>query len=501
MAYAAAAISARSSASYNNRSVVPISTAAFARLKRPNSVSIRIPSGSQVQPKEIFDICQNIFEINPVSVAKGNKGDILVTTNNPAEKTKILKFSTVKTNAGDTLGIFDPSNIIAFVNVYSVPFELHDDAVVRKLMRYGTVHSIRRGHHAEMPGCENGARHLRMHLHKNIPSFIHFGSESFRVRYTGQPETCRRCDQHGHTVAQCQRSRCFNCNMMDHNFTSCKLNRICAICGSARHDITECVEWTPHEEDFDDLGMDFDSQANEGENSGNKKESEEKPDEDIDEVEERNDDEVDDGNLADNDGEDEDDATDIEGDKKTPEASTLASDTVEEPTPSEPPSSAPANPFANIAFAPTPPATTFTFTPSQSLFTPTPTPSFPEESLEDIFSKIPPKIFLDPPQNQASINPTTEEPKPQRPPRKTTSKPIPPPKPSKPNHPADTDKAIQSDASTSSKRAHGESSGSSTVGSVIENRQNKKSSARPPKKKTEKSFVSRITNKFNSSKD
>ncbi len=36
---------------------------------------------------------------------------------------------------------------------------------------------------------------------------------------------------------------------------------MCAICGSARHDISECVEWMPHEEDFDNFGIDIDSQV------------------------------------------------------------------------------------------------------------------------------------------------------------------------------------------------------------------------------------------------
>ncbi len=180
MAYAAAAAQ-RSASKKNNCSVIPILTAAFATLKRQNSVCLRISSGPQVQPREVFDIYKNIFEINPIFVAKSNNGDILVRTNNPAEKSKILKFSAVKTKDGDTLGIIDPSNVIAYVNVYSVPFELHNDAIVRKLRRYGTVHSIRRGHHADMPECENGARHLRMHLHKSIPSFIHFDSESLHV--------------------------------------------------------------------------------------------------------------------------------------------------------------------------------------------------------------------------------------------------------------------------------------------------------------------------------
>ncbi len=454
MAYAAAAAASSRITMYSQANSFPTATGAFGRLKRPNSVSLRVPTGCKVDPKEIYEICQDIFELRPISLSKSTSGDIIITTKDPEEKKKIMKFAAVKVRSGETLGIFDPASTIAFVNVYSVPFELHDDAVVRKLERYGKVLSIRRGHHALMPECENGIRHLRMNLRQAIPSFIHFGSESFRVRYTGQPETCRRCDQLGHNASNCRRSRCFNCGKMDHTITACPLNKICAICGSARHDISECVEWTPHEEDFDNFGMDIHSQvmAAEGESQAPEEdETNEDNEEDVDEDE-------DDGNEADD---DEDDEEQSDPEKDSP---TLAPNTEEEPTPSTISDPAPPNPFANIAFNQTGKTQQFSFTPSQFLFKDT-----QPDSLDQLLSKRQPKVHLTPSSASPNINPPSQatippsaSPKPQRPPKKSSQKPTLPPKPTA-SKPSQQKTGIHSDASTSSKRVLEDSSGSSTV--------------------------------------
>ncbi len=498
MAYAAAAAPSSRITMYSQANAFPTATGAFGRLKRPNSVSLRVPTGCKVEPREIYDLCESVFELRPISLSKSTNGDIIITTKDSEQKKKIMKFAALKISSGETLGIFDPASTIAFINVYSVPFELHDDAVVRKLQKYGSVLSIRRGHHASMPECENGIRHLRMNLRRAIPSFIHFGSESFRVRYTGQPETCRRCDECGHNASSCKRSRCFNCGKMDHTNAACPLNKICAICGSARHDISECVEWIPHEEDFDNFGMDIHSEVMtaEGENQAPEEdESNQNIEEEVEEGAEDVGEDEDDGNEADDDDDDEE-TSDPEKDSPT-----LAPNTEEEPTPSTLSDPAPPNPFANIAFNKTGQTQKFTFTPSQTLFTDT-----QPDSLEELFSKRPPKVHLTPSTAPASINLPSKatiqpsaSPKPQRPPKKTSRKPTLPPKPTG-SQPSQQETATQSDASSSSKRPIEESSGSSTVGSVIENNDKKKTSTRPPKKKSE-SFVSRFTNKFNNNKD
>ncbi len=497
MAYAAAAAPTSRIAMYSQANAFPTATGAFGRLKRPNSVSLRVPAGCKVEPREIYDLCASVFELRPISLSKSTNGDIIITTKDSEQKKKIMKFAALKISSGETLGIFDPASTIAFINVYSVPFELHDDAVVRKLQKYGSVLSIRRGHHASMPECENGIRHLRMNLRRAIPSFIHFGSESFRVRYTGQPETCRRCDECGHNASSCKRSRCFNCGKMDHTNAACPLNKICAICGSARHDISECVEWIPHEEDFDNFGMDIHSQVMTAEGENQALEEDEKNENTEEEIEQGTEDmgeDEDDGNEADDDENDE-----HQSDNET-EAPTLAPETEEEPTPSTLSDPVPPNPFANIAFNTKKPQT-FSFTSSPTLFKDT-----QPDSLEELFSKRPPKVYLNPSSASPNINPPSQptippsaSPKPQRPPKKSSRKPTLPPKPTA-SKPSREETATQSDASSSSKRPIEESSGSSTVGSVIENNEKKKSSTRPPKKKSE-SFVSRITNKFNSNKD
>eukprot|EP00794_Sanderia_malayensis_P011673 gene11673-biopygen9343 len=215
----------------------------FSRLKRPTSIRLRIPAGCKVDPKEVYDYCREIFNLTPVSLGKNTAGDIILTVKSSEEKKEVLKFAFLKVSSGHSLAIFDPEQDITFINVYNVPFELHDDALVRKLSKFGVVLSHRRGHHAEMPEVENGIRHFRMKLQARVPSFLHFGSESFFVRYQGQLSTCRRCNEPGHEANQCNKSRCFNCEETGHNISSCPEPPRCSICSSTDHTITSCPEW------------------------------------------------------------------------------------------------------------------------------------------------------------------------------------------------------------------------------------------------------------------
>lgn len=85
-----------------------------------------------------------------------------------------------------------------FVTVYDASHELPDSALEHRLRRYGWIFSTRHGMVQGYPDVFNGLRHLRMELKSHIPTFLRFGKYQVRVKYDGQPTTCRRCNSCDH---------------------------------------------------------------------------------------------------------------------------------------------------------------------------------------------------------------------------------------------------------------------------------------------------------------
>eukprot|EP00112_Aurelia_sp_Birch-Aquarium-sp1_P014503 Seg3137.1 transcript_id=Seg3137.1/GoldUCD/mRNA.D3Y31 product="Zinc finger CCHC domain-containing protein 3" protein_id=Seg3137.1/GoldUCD/D3Y31 len=101
----------------------------------------------------------------------------------------------------------------------------------------------------------SGARILGIKLKSRPRSVIVHGPEigpySLSVRYDGQSQTCRKCNEVGHMARECQVKRCFNCGDPGHLNVDCESERICQGCGSPDHKLEKCpVSWEP--EDGDD---------------------------------------------------------------------------------------------------------------------------------------------------------------------------------------------------------------------------------------------------------
>ncbi len=227
----------------------------YSRLQRPQSVRINVPLGVQVNPEEVYTAITSQAKVKPVSIARSSYGDLIVSLKSSISREKLLGLHSLELPSGAKYEILDPVNPITNVTVLDVPFEISDKAIYRKLERYGNIISSRRGSHQGMPSVQNGMRHFRIKLRAHIPSFIHFGAESLRVRYSLQPMTCRKCDRPGHQATSCKRQRCFNCNGIDHMLSACPENPKCAICEEENHHAEECPEWqcfnVPEESDPD----------------------------------------------------------------------------------------------------------------------------------------------------------------------------------------------------------------------------------------------------------
>ena len=132
------------------------------------------------------------------------------------------------------------SRRLLFVTVYDTPHELPDSALEHRLSRYGRIFSSRRGKVQGYSDVFNGLRHLRMELTSHIPCFLRFGKYQVRVKYDGQPTTCRRCNSRDHLYKDCTNSVCFNCDQVGHHSRLCPEDIRCCICKEEGHMAIDC---------------------------------------------------------------------------------------------------------------------------------------------------------------------------------------------------------------------------------------------------------------------
>lgn len=132
------------------------------------------------------------------------------------------------------------SHRVLFVTVYDAPHELPDSALEHRLSHYGRIFSSRRGKVQGYPDVFSGLRHLRMELTSHIPCFLRFGKYQVRVRYDGQPTTCRRCNSRDHLYKDCTNSVCFNCDQVGHHSRMCPEDIRCCICKEEGHIAMDC---------------------------------------------------------------------------------------------------------------------------------------------------------------------------------------------------------------------------------------------------------------------
>lgn len=86
----------------------------------------------------------------------------------------------------------------------------------------------------------NGVRHVRMLSDHAIPCYLLFGRFQVRVKYEGQPKTCRRCGSDEHVNKECRNLICFNCDQIGHESRDCPEDMLCCICKESSHMAIDC---------------------------------------------------------------------------------------------------------------------------------------------------------------------------------------------------------------------------------------------------------------------
>ena len=218
---------------------------------RPRSVIVHGPE-SNINPTAL---CKKLVDsqIVPRQVQVMQNKDIEITFTDLEDKNKFFELDFVEfpqelyRPRGRFLAGYQPP---VWVRVHYKPAEMKTEVITRRIQRYGRVLFARAN---KVPGTEilTGTLTFKMILHSPIPSYFQVGPYSLSVRYDGQSQTCRKCNEVGHMARECQVKRCFNCGDPGHLNVDCESERICQGCASPDHKLEKCpVSWEP--EDGDD---------------------------------------------------------------------------------------------------------------------------------------------------------------------------------------------------------------------------------------------------------
>ena len=107
----------------------------------------------------------------------------------------------------------DPNIHETFIRVNYVPLSMDLEVVKKRFGSFVMVNGIRwerystRSDSDDWFPCRNGWVAIRMDLAQSIPSYIQLGNTKVFVTYSGQPQTCRKCDESGHFAEECPKSQ------------------------------------------------------------------------------------------------------------------------------------------------------------------------------------------------------------------------------------------------------------------------------------------------------
>ena len=199
---------------------------------RPNTIRVRKRqnTGPPIVPGDLLSAVKN-QGLDFLCLQRQPTGDYLLTLAHPEQKQKLLFQGTID-HKNVAYWFDDPDKKVTFVNIFGAPFELSDVVLQAQLRKYGTLLAARHGKYQSHPEVENGTYHVRMILRKNIPTTLYAGPLQISMKYEGQPHTCNKCGEQGHSAVTWHHIRCFGCG---HCWTQYDRPNICLFCGSVTH--------------------------------------------------------------------------------------------------------------------------------------------------------------------------------------------------------------------------------------------------------------------------
>lgn len=134
-----------------------------------------IQVGSNPDFRYILNILkQKGFVENDISSMQFRSKDLIaITFTNAIIKERFVAINTLDVK-GSVSFIQDEQQKVTFVNIYGASAELPDGTIAVLLSRFGKIIGMRRGRYANT-SIENGIRHVRIKLDKDIPPYVPLG--------------------------------------------------------------------------------------------------------------------------------------------------------------------------------------------------------------------------------------------------------------------------------------------------------------------------------------
>ncbi|XP_078494777.1 uncharacterized protein LOC144749691 [Ciona intestinalis] len=177
-----------------------------SRIKlRPHCISFR--TATLLNREGIWDLLDKIkFSTTKLQGISERKGNLLEATCKTRTDVLELQEKLLKVECVYAVHLFVTDKTTVAIGWTPIPLE--NDRLTRYLEEnYGKVHAIKR--RKDKRGMDTGLRIVVMAkdvLKENpIPSYISVDGYQLYVKYNGQKETCKYCNETGHKIASCPR--------------------------------------------------------------------------------------------------------------------------------------------------------------------------------------------------------------------------------------------------------------------------------------------------------
>ena len=161
--------------------------------------------------------------------------EVHVTFSTPAFCTSFVNSKSLAINEKSYF-ILSAHRPVTFVGVFDAPFELADEAIVKRLENFyeckvvNTYHNCHQG-----TNIPNGIRTFSVILNRHLPATLRFRCFQVRLFHRDQPQRYHKCNRCGHFARECPNLVCFNCDGLGHISKECPDSPRCCICKSLNH--------------------------------------------------------------------------------------------------------------------------------------------------------------------------------------------------------------------------------------------------------------------------